>query len=65
MEVVDYATGVKGSYCIGKFEGFWSFWNPNCWAGSGYVFTDKKLANAVCKLLKEGSEWKMKPLGHA
>jgi hypothetical protein len=54
MEVIDYATGVKGSYCIRRMEGIYAaFWNPKGWAGSGYVFTDKQLADAVCELLIE------------
>jgi hypothetical protein len=57
LEVIDYATGAKGSYCIQRRvadnPAFVEFWNPspNKWAGSGYVFTDAKLAHAVCGLL--------------
>jgi hypothetical protein len=54
MQVVDYMTGAKGSYGIERQDerGFRSFWNPSGWAGSGYVFTDKKLADAVLELLQ-------------
>ena len=52
IEVVDYATGTAGSYCIRRMDGIYaSYWNPFGWAGSGYVFTDKKLADAVQALL--------------
>lgn len=53
LELRDYATGVQGSYCIGrKVDYYWQFWNPGGeWAGSGYVFTDKKLAEAIMVLL--------------
>jgi len=53
LSIVDYATGVSGSYCIGKRNptGFWSYWNPSGWAGSGYLFEDRKLAERVLQLL--------------
>lgn len=52
IEVVDCATGVAGTYCIRRMDGIYaSYWNPCGWAGSGYVFTDKKLADAVQALL--------------
>lgn len=65
LELVDHATGVKGTYCIGRKEGaYMSFWNPEGWAGSGYVFTDKRIAESVMAGLavstgpqeKEGAE---------
>ncbi len=50
--VTDGATGVKGSFCIERDNlRFAEFWNPTGWAGSGYVFTDEKLAYAVRDLL--------------
>lgn len=46
--IVDFATGVKGSYCIGRKCGaFTEFWNPSGWAGSGYVFYDRQIAEAL------------------
>jgi hypothetical protein len=57
-EVLDYATGVQGSYTIRRiFE--WGpsklptaeFWNPSGWSASGYVINDRKLADAICNLL--------------
>lgn len=53
IEVTDYATGVKGTYCIGRKNGiYWSYWNPSGWAGSGYLFHDKVLAEAIATLLR-------------
>ena len=59
--VTDRATGVKGSFCISRpvrDNNFYTeYWNPGAkgdsarWAGSGYVFTDEKLAYAVRDLL--------------
>ncbi len=53
--VTDRATGAKGSFCISRpmdEKGFYTeHWNPQGWAGSGYVFTDEKLAYAVRDLL--------------
>ena len=53
--VTDRATGAKGSFCIErpmKDNNFYTeYWNPEGWAGSGYVFTDEKLAYAVRDLL--------------
>jgi hypothetical protein len=55
MEVIDYATGAKGSYCIRRVDGIYaSYWNPNGWAGSGYVFADKRIAEALCILMTDG-----------
>ena len=53
LALVDHATGVAGTYCIGRRDpkGFWSYWNPSGWAGSGYVFTDPNLAERVLQLL--------------
>ena len=55
IEVIDYAAGAKGTYCIGRKMGdnhaFMEFWNPHGWAGSGYVFSNKTLAHALCGLL--------------
>jgi hypothetical protein len=53
--VVDRATGVRGTFCIERpcadNHAFSEYWNPDGWAGSGYVFTDEKLAYAVRDLL--------------
>ena len=55
IEVIDYAAGAEGTYCIGRKMGdnhaFMEFWNPHGWAGSGYVFSNKTLAHALCGLL--------------
>jgi hypothetical protein len=55
IHVFDYATGAKGSFCIGRpcadNSFFREFWNPTGWAGSGFVFENKKLAYAVRDLL--------------
>jgi hypothetical protein len=52
MEVIDYAAGASGSYCIRRMNGiFASYWNTNGWAGSGYVFEDKRIADALCSTL--------------
>lgn len=52
LEIVDRATGAKGTLCISRKSGIYSeFWNPAGWAESGYVFTDRKLAEAVRDLL--------------
>ena len=53
LSIVDYATGVSGAYCIGRrnTQGFWSYWNPSGWAGSGYVFIDRKLAESVLAMI--------------
>lgn len=54
ITVIDYATGAKGSYCLQRMDGIYaSFWNPSGWAGSGYVFTDKRLADSLCKTLND------------
>lgn len=54
--IVDRATGVRGAYCIEqKMEdapAYSVYWNPSGWAGSGYVFTDKALAETVVSLLE-------------
>ena len=53
IAVHDCATGAKDSYCVGKVNGaYYSFWNPHGWAGSGYVFYDKVLAEAICDLIR-------------
>ena len=58
-ELVDCADGVAGHYCIGRKEGaFMSFWNPDGWAGSGYLFTDKRIAEAVMGLPPAPSQGK-------
>ena len=53
--VVGHATGAKGDFCIERpcadHPRFNEYWNPSGWAGSGYVFTDEKLAYAVRNLL--------------
>ena len=53
LALVDHATGVAGTYCIGRRDpkGFWSYWNPSGWAGSGYVFEDRKLAERVLAMI--------------
>ena len=49
-EITDYATGVEGTFCIGRKEGaFMSYWNPGGWAGSGYVFHDRRIAEVVMR----------------
>lgn len=53
LMVVDKATGVEGAYCIAKEEGgFRMLWNPSGWAGSGYVFTNKLIAELVADGLR-------------
>jgi hypothetical protein len=56
LEIVDYATGVKGSFCISRPVAdnpkFTEFWNPSGWAGSGFVFTDRALVESVKRLLE-------------
>ena len=48
FEILDRATGVPGAYCIARKEGaFLSFWNPSGWAGAGYVFDDRRIAQAL------------------
>jgi hypothetical protein len=53
--VIDNATGAKGSFCIERPSHQWpntnEYWNPQGWSGSGYVFTDEKLAYAVRDIL--------------
>ena len=53
--VVDRATGARGAFCIARpcvdNPYFTEYWNPNGWAGAGYVFGDDKLACAVRDLL--------------
>jgi hypothetical protein len=57
FEIVDYATGIQGTYCIGQrvagAPAFIAYWNPAGWAGSGYVFTDKELVEAIVGLLEK------------
>jgi len=54
--LVNRADGVDGHYCIGRDaeigRPYMEFWNPHGWFGSGYLFTDKKLADAVAALLR-------------
>ena len=55
--IEDYAAGVRGDYCISQrivgAPAFQAFWNPTGWAGSGFVFTNKSLAEAIVKLLEQ------------
>jgi hypothetical protein len=57
LQLYDRADGVEGHYCIGRQANppFAEFWNPDGWAGSGFVFEDERLAQAVLKLLQNES----------
>lgn len=53
--LVDWGDGVAGHYCIGRVlcPPYIEYWNPAPygWTASGYLFTDKRLADAVLELL--------------
>src|ERR1700733_3543753 len=53
-EIVGLATGVKGSFCIGRKEGvYMAYWNPgDKWAGAGYVFHDRRIVEALVEAWK-------------
>lgn len=56
VKLVNYADGVDGHYCIGRRVGntiYQEFWNPDGWAGSGFLFTDKRIAEAVANGLSK------------
>lgn len=67
LRLCDRADGVRGHYCIGRpvrnCPAFTEYWNPSGWAGSGYLFTDEKLAQAVLDLLAQNKELH-RELGH-
>jgi hypothetical protein len=58
MQLIDYADGVQGHYCIGERleigSIYWKFWNDdvNDWSSAGTVYENKDVAMDKLKKLE-------------